>query len=257
MRGQQSTYVLTGNYFPPTSAFYHFLAPLVRSLLKQPDLIDHDNRTNKAGYQVHSTDRLGLVLELMNMTPQPLNAVLTLTMEFIPGPLPSGFSPTTPLWLDIGSSCPLNSDRPAFANTTFQYTSPVFVNRPGPDAVTGKLAFVAAHLHDGGTHLNVRKNGRVICDAVAHYGQTPQYVSPAGMGMNVSLPMSMPMDPDMGPMEHVSSISACTDDGVLSAGDTMSVTAFYDTNLHAPMTDMNGQLEPIMGISIVYVATRE
>ena len=81
-----------------------------------------------------------------------------------------------------------------------------------------------SHLHDGGTHLAVRKNGKVVCDAKADYG------------------------------EHIESITRCSDLGATVPGDEWSLVAYYDTSLHEPMTNMDGSLEPVMGISLVFIA---
>ena len=178
----------------------------------------------------------------MNMTPEPLDAVLTLTYEYIPLSQldrDSQFSATTPLWLDIGG-CKGGSDKPAKPNTTFSYDCPTWKS-----TVSGEIVFVGAHLHDGGTHLAIRRNDEIICDSVATYGGDPAYVSPPMVGMPGT------------EMEHISYQSACPNVGALSVGDTMNITAYYDTARRAPMVGNDGSLEPIMGISIVYVNTGE
>lgn len=174
----------------------------------------------------------------MNETEDPRPAVVTVTFEYIPSQ-PQNFVNVIPVWLDIGS-CD-NSELPAKNNTAFQYSM-----QPRWKAdFSGHITWIAGHLHDGGTHLEVLKNGNTVCDCVAAYGQSPGYVESMSMpGMNM-----MGMD-----MEHISSISTCANTGVVNVGDEWGVTAFYNTSEHAPMLDSDGSLAPIMGISLLYVA---
>ena len=178
----------------------------------------------------------------MNMADQQAEAILTITYEFVPSPSAS-FAHVKPLWLDIGGCG--GSEKPAFMNKSFHYTCPDWTV-PGD----GRVTFIASHLHDGGTHLEVSSNGVIVCDSIAAYGQSPAYVGSMSMNMTMN-GMTMPMNMSM---SHISSMSTCSNHGVMSAGDKWSLTAHYNTSLHAPMTNMNGGLEPIMGIAIVYYA---
>jgi hypothetical protein len=226
-------------------------------------------RTDQAGYYIGPDDNIGLGVELMNMVDYPRDAVLTVTWEYIPS-VPAGFDKVKVLWLGISGCGP--SDVPVKASQAFQYTDP----SPWTSNFTGRITMVAAHLHDGGTHLTVTKNNTVICDSIAAYGQSPAYIDGGSMSMGGSMSgmssMGMPMSKTMassGPMStsmgmagmnmgtdnvHISSMSTCNNVGVIGIGDTLSVTAYYDSTKHALMTNTNGSLMPIMGISIVYVA---
>ena len=184
-----------------------------------------------------------MLTELMNMSDEPASAVVTITYEYIPSPK-SSFSRVKPLWLDIGG-CE-TSELPAFANKSFQHSSKDWTAQ-----TEGHVTFIASHLHDGGTHLETKSNHNIVCNSVAAYGQTPAYVDtmPMNMTMNNGMQMEMNMS-----VEHISSLTPCTNQGTMKAGDKWSVTAYYDTDKYAPMTDMDGSLEPIMGIAIVYFA---
>ena len=217
----------------------------------------------------------------MNMVDYSRDAVLTMTWEYIPS-VPSGFDHVKALWLDIGG-CE-GSDVTAKANKTFQYTDPA----PWTSNFTGRVTYMVGHLHDGGSHLAVTKNDTVMCDCVAAYGQNAAYIdgglmsmsgSMSGismtataksssmgsmsmgsmsMGTGTSMPAStstsmagMNMDTDT---VHISSMSSCSNAGTIGIGDTFSVTAYYNAGEHSLMTNSDGSLAPIMGISIVYVA---
>jgi hypothetical protein len=200
----------------------------------------------------------------MNMVDDPRDAVLTMTWEYIPS-VPSGFDKVKPLWLDIGG-CNGSSDQPAKANQAFQYTDPT----PWKSNFTGRITWMGGHLHDGGVHLTVNKNNKLLCDCIATYGQNPAYVdggstttmasSMAGMSMGTSTSMPQSTSTGMAGMNmgsdtvHISSISSCSNAGTIAIGDTLSVTAYYNSSKYSLMTNTDGSLAPIMGISIVYVA---
>ncbi|OCL08518.1 hypothetical protein AOQ84DRAFT_439525 [Glonium stellatum] len=198
------------------------------------------NGTQKAGYFLNETDQIAILVELMNETVEPRDAVVTITFEYIPT-VPSGFNLAAPVWLDIGNCT--NSDMPAQANTTFEYSS-----APWTSDITGQILDTAGHIHDGGTYIEVLQNNKMICNCSAAYGQTPGYIETTPMNMSM-MNMNMGMD-----MVHISSITSCFNDGTLKKGDTLGVTAHYNTSEYAPMMDNDGSLSPIMGISLLYVA---
>jgi hypothetical protein len=112
--------------------------------------------------------------------------------------------------------------------------------------LAGNVTWIAGHLHDGGTHLEVLKNNNTVCDCRAAYSQSSGYVET----MSDRMVMNMPgMN-----MEHISSISTCANAGSVSVGDEWSVNAYYNTSEYAPMMDSDNKLAPIMGISLLYIA---
>jgi hypothetical protein len=181
--------------------------------------------------------------ELMNMMDMESQAIVSITYEYIPSPPPS-FGHLQPLWLDIGPGGGCNgSDRPAFANKTFQYSSPAW-----KASTNGYVVGIGAHLHDGGTQVKVKNNGNVVCDSVARYGQSAAYIDTMPMNMTMN---GMQMEMNM-TVEHISSLSTCYNLGSFKAGDEWSLTAYYNTSEYMPMQNTDGSLEPIMGISLVY-----
>lgn len=177
--------------------------------------------TVQAGYRIRAGDVLAMGGELMNMRREAAEVVLSVVFEFIPA-VPRGFREVSGYWLDVGGCH--GSEVPAFEGERFQYVSPAVV--AGEE---GEVVFTASHLHDGGVHSEIRRNGVLVCDSVATYGRE-------------------------GEGSHIEALSACSDVGWTKKGDEWSVTSFYDTTKHAPMRNMDGTLEPVMGISLVYVA---
>jgi len=168
--------------------------------------------------------------ELMNMLDHSQAVSLTVTWESIPSPpnpdSDHAFTYLTPYWLDIGGCA--DSEKPAKCHSDFHYSM-----SPKPATIPGQIKWVGGHLHDGGTHIDVSRNGDIICSMEAGYdtyGSEDQQ------------------------KQHISSISHRTNIGPIEPGDKWSLTAHYDTTLHEPMATYDGDLEPIMGIAIVYVA---
>ena len=181
--------------------------------------------------------------ELMNENKEPRPVVATITYEFIPI-VPPTFERVTSVWLDIGGC--LDSEQPAKNDTAFEYSM-----QPAWKAnFSGRITTILGHLHDGGTHLEVKQNNVTLCDSVAAYGQSAGYNESMSGGMGTN-GMDASMDKTM---SHISSLTTCDVTGAVHAGDEWSVTAHYNTTEYQPMLTINGKLEPIMGISIFYVA---
>lgn len=200
------------------------------------------NRTSQVGYYIGPNDDIFFLVELMNETEDPRPVVVTITYEYIPR-IPQSFTQVTPIWLDISSNCTSNSEEPAFNNTAFNYT---MLPRWKAD-FEGHVTCIVGHLHDGGTHVEVLKNGKPVCDCVAVYGQNPGYVETGSMNMSMSMNMGS-MD-----MVQISSLNSCMNVGTSSVGDEWGLAAFYNTSEYAPMLNSDGSLAEIMGISLVYI----
>jgi hypothetical protein len=185
-----------------------------------------------------------MTLELMNEIPNPRLAVLTIEYEYIPS-MPSGFSTVEPWWLDVSGPCG-DSDMPVPPNeTAFNFSS---TGWKAP--YSGLIVFMGGHLHDGGELLEVTQNGKSICDFKPTYGATAGYIDmmPTNMSSMPNMPAGMSMA-----MTHVSNITTCTKVGNFNTGDSFGIQADYNITDHAPMLGANGTIEPVMGISILYI----
>lgn len=179
----------------------------------------------KAGYEIKDGDMIAMGAELMNMRHEAREVRLTMVWEFIPS-VPKDFKKVRSYWLDVGGCG--SSDVDAKENQAFQYSSPTWETKE-----SGRIVFTASHLHDGGTHTEIRKSAKVVCDSEAMYGTCHD---------------------EEGDEQHIEALSACTNIGRTNKGEDWSITAYYNTSKHAPMRNMDGTLEPVMGISLVYVA---
>jgi len=53
---------------------------------------------------------------------------------------------------------------------------------------------------------------------------------------------------------HISSITECTNIGMISPKNKFTITSFYDMTLHPGMMGHDGEAEPIMGIEFLHIA---
>jgi hypothetical protein len=172
------------------------------------------------GYYLAPNDKMAMVIDIMNMDVILQEVVFSVTWEYIPSP-PNKFEKLALYWLDIGGCG--SSYKPGQSLSDFHYSSPTKKSR-----TTGRVAAIAGHLHDGGTHLEVKKNGKIVCDSEDYYRG-----------------------------RHISNISGCQNVDTTSPGDKWSITAYYNTAKHQPMASHEGHLEPLMGIASAYVVETE
>lgn len=172
------------------------------------------------GYPLHDHDDLFAFGELMNMMEDAAEVLFSMVWEYIPS-IPAHFEQALPVWLDV-TGCG-GSEVPAKPHEVFTYSSP-----PVKSDFNGNAVLIAGHVHDGGTHIDVVRNDLVICQTQASYRDDTSSA-------------------------HIDTIDTCINAGRISKGDEWSITAHYDTTLHAPMASNEGSLEPVMGIALAYV----
>lgn len=190
-------------------------------------------RTEKSGYWLASPNKVFMLTELMNEHALHRTVFLTITFEYIPY-LPSGFNAVTPIWLDIGG-CESEMQVPA-DKTSFHFHSPVWTS-----TINGRIICILGHLHDGGTHLDVKSDDQTICRSMPEYDGDGTHIHDL-VRRHGSLDMS-----------HISQMSICHNVGKIGADEKWTVTAYYDIETHLPMLDAHGDPEEVMGIAIMYV----
>lgn len=105
----------------------------------------------------------------------------------------------------------------------------------------------AGHVHDGGMYTTIELNGKTVCKSDQLYGRTPQYIA-AGGGHG-----GHKAKRDGGGGAHISDAGICVNFGTIKKGDTLTVTAHYDTVKYPLMASHDGGKESIMGISRVLI----
>lgn len=126
-------------------------------------------------------------------------------------------------------------------------------------------------MHDGGTHLNLYINDRLICNSTQFYGKGAGHANMAGMESMKPKPRPAPasieiMPPDVesasdlekrdGPGvfggDHITAPGVCTDFGEVRVGDIVRTESYYDFDIHKMMTH-KGAPERIMGNMRVFM----
>lgn len=213
------------------------------------------NGTVKAGYPLSTTAQLFAAIELMNEG-APRDAVVTIEWEFIPSQ-PSSFRPATFIWLDADGPCLERGGEVPVPEGQAVFN--LSMNPPWTADFSGDILQIASHMHDGGEELLVKRNGEVVCEGKARYGEKPGYVSSGdhsdheGGGEGGGHHHGRDLGRRHEDMPHISSITSCWGQGRVEKGDKWGLEARYNLTRHSAMA-MGGHLEPVMGISMVYVA---
>jgi hypothetical protein len=246
-------------------------------------------RKYKAGLRIGPNDTIVHTTELMNESALEREAYLTVELEYIAADTPD-FAAGKVIWLDVTGLCSNNSEIEV-SNATPAFSK--MMVEPYTIDFDADLLANFGHLHDGGRHLSVYINGWEVCDHVATYGGTEEYITHAGMyghekgsdehehehgdeheheHVDDKGEEAMPQKHDKRQHDHhdedepvghdhstgehiphISSISYCTGLGALKKGDKFSITSFYDMGAHKGMAGHHGGLEPVMGITVLFV----
>jgi len=129
------------------------------------------NVTN-LGYPLYPADRFGVIVDLMNMNNAPKEAYLTIYYDYVEGH-PSHFEEVKPVWLDA-AQCGTSEVSGRTAGAKFDFGSPAWKAN-----FEGEVLGTGGHLHDGGTHLDVIVDKKVICKSVPTYGTDEQALARA------------------------------------------------------------------------------
>jgi hypothetical protein len=219
------------------------------------------NGKTKWGYYMGSGDRIGFIVDLMNINTEDKTVYLTMYYDFFEGSLPSGWRNVRVIWLDA-NQCGTSEVWPPkqsgqFTVNTSRYTS----------TFDGDVLGVGSHLHDGGARSDVMAGGSKACTSMAGYGETKEYLQKAGMGHGGGGGHG-----HGGDMPHISSMSLCYLEEVskenprgmnradklsvlkLTKGQTWYSTGQYDYDKFGGMKNARGNQDEIMVISLVYIA---
>jgi hypothetical protein len=98
------------------------------------------------GYHIAPSETWLLIADLMNMTTQPRPMVLEMAYDWVPASTPD-MQGARPVWLDVG---PCGQSWVPADRGRYSRRGSWSVNVPG------RVLGLAGHLHDGGTHIEVR-----------------------------------------------------------------------------------------------------
>ena len=184
----------------------------------------------------------------MNEIDQSREAVVTIKWLYTTAGS-ADFDLAIPVWLDITGVCGINGSEVSVPDSsTFTFD----MDPSWKTTIAGDILFIGSHLHDGGVNLEVKKNDKTVCDGVATYGGSPEYLAPMDMAHaqhHDDLPGMM--------TEHISSITECVDVGETQLDDAWSLEAHYNLSAHPTTMKEDGNPAPVMGIILVYIASRK
>lgn len=206
-----------------------------------------ENRTLKNGYYLGPTALLVLQVELLNMWETEREALLTIDWEWVPASSAEEFRRLTPVWLDIDGLCFLRNSQapiPRGENEVSLKMEPAW-----KADFAGEVVWTGGHLTDGGDTLDLTRNGVVVCEQKARYGEREGYIEVDGSYNNGDYGYGHEAEA----REHLSSMTSCASVGRIEVGDEWAVAANYNFSKYVPMREGDGRLAPVMGINLMYV----
>jgi hypothetical protein len=149
-----------------------------------------------SGYQLRPDDQFSWLVELMNMGMEDQTVYLTMTYDYLDGPLPRGWRDIKTAWIDV-MQCAASDFHPPYQNGYFTAES-----KPWKPNFEGQIVGVMTHLHDGGTMVDVITNryNDTLCSTEARYSETEEYTYRDTMGA---------MNGDKLATQHISSMDGC------------------------------------------------
>ncbi|QDS72079.1 hypothetical protein FKW77_003155 [Venturia effusa] len=206
--------------------------------------MDHAGADTKFGYHIKTTDKMAFIVDLMNMNMDDKVVYMTMTYDFVDGPLPSGWREVKNVWFDV-NECGTSEVNPLKQSGKYTITS-----KPWTPNFEGEILGVGGHLHDGGVDLQVQVAGQDNCVSKAGYGEKPEFIFKK-MTMGAAAGMAE---------KHISSMSACyfNEQKVtqLLKSQSWQIKGNYDYDKFEGNKD-DGKQSSVMGIALMYVAMKD
>jgi hypothetical protein len=208
----------------------------------------------KAGYKLRAADKLSLIVDLMNDNMEDKTVYVTVTYDVVDGIKPE-WDEVRPIWFDV-NQCGTSELNTPKGKSASHLPSAKFGRLTRAAAFSWKYSWTSTfdgdilgaggHLHDGGTHLTIAADDKMVCDSQATYGATPAYV---GKEMHVG-----------SAKEHISNMTFCMPPklGVteLKRGQNWTIEAFYDLEKRKAVLHGDGSPDKVMGIALMYVRVK-
>ncbi|KAK3665486.1 hypothetical protein LTR22_003716 [Elasticomyces elasticus] len=191
-------------------------------------VLDLATEGTQQGYYIHHNDTLLMTGEVTHLTPQSKRLVVSVLWDYIVNPSDS-VQRVTPYWLDIRgcSSSRLSSQ----VNSQFSLGSPGYRSN-----FHGEIVAIVGRLQDGGTLLEIKRDGRTECEMKAGY---PSF----GAGAELRS-----LD-----HHHIQQVSGCTLPLMMTPTSLWHLVAHYDTFSYLPRLGYLKNIEPAMGIALIYI----
>jgi hypothetical protein len=146
-----------------------------------------------SGYHLQPNDTFGYLVELMNMNMEDKVVYITMTYDYLEGPLPAGWSQIKAVWLDA-NQCGTSEVQPPQETGAFRLES-----EPWSPNFEGKIVYAKGHLHDGGVEIDIRFSANdSLCKSTTVYSESPAYIY-----------KGISMGEDKVATDHISSMLGC------------------------------------------------
>lgn len=178
------------------------------------------------GYAIGRSESWNQVIDLMNWATEAKRVKIRITWKYATGSDATSRTNVRPVWLDADgcSTDSLISVPIGVSDTHTEISAPI----------GGRIIAAAGHIHDHGVNIELTNRSAaeaLICNSIARYGETPDYITPDGR-------------------RHVSSMNVCRGNPVatIRARDRLRL----HTNYNVPAE--HEALDDAMGIMLTYIA---
>ncbi|KAF2419607.1 hypothetical protein EJ08DRAFT_706428 [Tothia fuscella] len=227
-------------FLSPKTSERFYTAGNERTLMDYNPQGKEGDLTTGSGYYLRKEDKFAFLVELMNMNMVDTVVYITMVYDFLPGPLPEGWTEAKTVWLDA-NQCGTSEVWPPQEKGTFTIDT-----QPWKPNFEGKLLWSIVHQHDGGMDVEVRNTNNTVCKGVAKYSETPAYIYRGSS-----------MGGDKVAKDHISSMPGCGAEG--SAGlevkrdQVWSLKGKYDYDQREGNLE-NGRQAEIMVLGLLLVS---
>lgn len=206
---------------------------------RMPLVLSVDPANKPAGYHIRQSDHFRFLVDLMNMNMQDVVVYLTMTYDYVDGPLPSGWKDIKPVWLDV-DQCGSSEVDPPQEKGSFAITS-----KPWTPNFPGEVLSLGGHLHDGGTNLETFAANSSICNSHAKYAESEKYVFKDAKKMPA-------MGGDLVAENHISSMGWCNKEAKvkLSKDQSWVLKGNYDYAKYEGNKDRQNKQQHIMASTL-------
>jgi len=197
--------------------------------------------------RVDENDEFGAMTEIMNMSNDNKDVYVTIIYEYVPLATP-GYRAATHLRIDI-TEC--GGSHVAAKRGAYQYSSPEWES-----PYAGVILHSDGHGHAGTDHVDLKINGKSVCDSIQYYGlRKDSIMTEEGMGRSMGMEggsmegMGEMDDDDMEGMGMEFSVTSDTimcekDAGRVEKGDMIQTVAYFNSTKYPQMV-FRGKLEGV------------
>jgi hypothetical protein len=178
-----------------------------------PSIFNTPDGLFNSGYYLGKSSKVILSAELINYAKETKNVYAVTEVDYLPGNTP-GIMDTSVGIMSV-NQC---DDRPnPFLRPPTGKKNWEMKSREITILQDGYMLQRRGHMHDGGTGMVLKVNGKVVCDSKAEYGASGTFKAEDGKDF-----------------QALSGMKECNEPVAVKKGDTLSIEAYFDLDLHPP-----------------------